>query len=70
MDYETVVQPESDLWLDGLFPQQVPVLRAKGTSLMFPFWYELSGSQLLQWTVSGVTLFVCLVNLAAGQRSG
>ena len=37
---------------------------------MFPFWYELSGSQLLQWTVSGVTLLFCLVNLAAGQRSG
>lgn len=37
---------------------------------MFPFWYELSGSQLLQWTTSGVTLLFCLVNLAAGQRSG
>jgi len=37
---------------------------------MFPFWYEMSGSQLLQWMINGVTLFVCLVNLAAGQRSG
>ena len=37
---------------------------------MFPFWYELSGSQLLQWTASAVVLLLCLVNLAAGQRSG
>ena len=36
---------------------------------MFPFWYELSSSQLLQW-ISSVVLFVCLVNLAAGQRGG
>jgi hypothetical protein len=36
---------------------------------MFPFWYEMSGSQLLQWVSSGVALLVCLVNLAAGQRS-
>ena len=37
--------------------------------LMFPFWCELSGSQLLQWTTGAVTLLVCLVNLAAGLRS-
>jgi hypothetical protein len=37
---------------------------------MFPFWYELSSSQLLQWISSAVVLFVCLVNLAAGQRGG
>jgi len=37
---------------------------------MFPLWYELSGSQLLQWTASAVALLFCLVNLAAGQRSG
>ncbi len=37
---------------------------------MFPFWCELSGSQLLQWIASAVTLLFCLVNLAAGQRGG
>jgi hypothetical protein len=37
---------------------------------MFPFWYEMSGSQLLQWTASAVSLLFCLVNLAAGPRSG
>lgn len=36
---------------------------------MFPFWCELSGSQLLQWVASGTVLLVYLVNLAAGQRT-
>ena len=36
---------------------------------MFPFWCEMSGSQLLQWASSGVVLLVFLVNLAAGPRS-
>jgi hypothetical protein len=37
---------------------------------MFPFWCEMSGSQLLQWISSGMVLLICLVNLAAGQRNG
>jgi hypothetical protein len=37
---------------------------------MFPFWCEMSGSQLLQWISGGMVLLVCLVNLAAGQRHG
>ena len=37
---------------------------------MFPFWCELSGSQLLQWTSSAMVLLVCVANLAAGQRNG
>lgn len=37
---------------------------------MFPFWYELSSNQLLQWIASAVVLLACLVNLAAGHRSG
>lgn len=70
MDFETVVQWESDLRLDGLFPQTAPAEWAREGSIMFPYWYELSGSQLLQWTASAATLLLCLVNLAAGQRSG
>ena len=37
---------------------------------MFPIWFDLSSSQLLQWGSAALVLFVCLVNLAAGQRSG
>jgi len=48
----------------------VQALPAKKVSIMFPFWCELSGSQLLQWISSAVMLVVCLVNLAAGQRNG
>jgi hypothetical protein len=36
---------------------------------MFPFWYELSGSQLLQWTASLSALMAFLANLATGPRS-
>lgn len=71
MDFETVVQLESDLRLGDLFPQMAsPGGWVREGSIMFPFWYELSGSQLLQWTASAATLLLCLVNLAAGQRSG
>lgn len=37
---------------------------------MFPFWFDLSGSQLLQWGSAAFVLFACLVNLAAGQHRG
>ncbi len=37
---------------------------------MFPFWCEMSGSQLLQWISSAAVLLMCLANLAAGQRNG
>ena len=37
---------------------------------MFPFWCEMSGSQLLQWVSSAGALLFCLANLAAGQRTG
>jgi len=37
---------------------------------MFPFWFDLSSSQLLQWGSAAFVLFVCTVNLAAGQQRG
>ncbi len=36
---------------------------------MFPFWCEMSGSQLLQWASSATAILIVLVNLAAGQRN-
>lgn len=35
---------------------------------MLPMWFDLSSSQLLQWGTAAIVLFVCLVNLAAGQQ--
>jgi hypothetical protein len=45
---------------------QIATLRSEG--IMFPVWFDLSSSQLLQWGSALFVLFVCLVNLATGQH--
>ena len=37
---------------------------------MFPIWFDLSSSQLLQWGPAALVLLVGLVNLATGQQRG